>query len=41
MDLFYEIKDTVMAFLATNKKTLIASGATFILGCVIGYSSVV
>lgn len=41
MDFYYEVKDTVVAFLQTNKKILIAGGASFVVGCVIGYSSVV
>ena len=41
MNLFYEAKDTITAFVKDNKKILIASGASFVVGCVIGYSSVV
>lgn len=41
MNLYFEVKDTVVGFLQDNKKILIASGASFVVGCVIGYSSVV
>ena len=41
MNFYYEVKDTVVAFLKTNKKILIAGGASCVVGCVIGYSSVV